>query len=262
MRANRGENPRELHRRILLEGASQAGLDGANAQKRFVEQFLGGLEYLNSKNDLSPDDNMTVKSKDIKNEYLKYQLNPKEIIALQQLRTEYVKGGGTLRQGKVYDYSTEGRTLTAGEQRSGKRGITTEQYERQKMRDLMKKAQILPSTFGTPSKLRELKHVSINAPDEKPVDNDRALRLYVNSRFGAARGGNLWGDKLDEITQLAKTRGVRVENTQTANGKIEFDISVENLLKLQHTHIGVQEQFNTAEKIADTARDKRALNQF
>jgi len=38
------------------------------------------------------------------------------------------------------------------------------------------------------------------------------LRLYIESRFGAAHGGNLWDDKLDEITQLAKARGVRVEN--------------------------------------------------
>ena len=59
--AKAGENPSDLHRRILLEAASQAGLDGTNEQKQFVERFLGGLKYTAETRDPSPGDDKTVK---------------------------------------------------------------------------------------------------------------------------------------------------------------------------------------------------------
>jgi len=259
--AKAGEDPIEVHRRILLEAASQAGLDGTDEQKRFVEQFIGGLKYTEKTVDPSPQNDKSVKSSDIKNEPFDYELSPQEIAALRQFQKDYRARGGTLRAGKVYDYSTEGRTLTAGEQRNGKRGITNEQYERWKMRDLMQKAQILPSTFGTPSKLRDLKHIAgVKMPNiAEMTREDRALLGYIEKTYG---GGNLWGDKLKEILDLSKQRGVRIENLMATDDTAEFDVSVENLLKLHHTYIGVQEQFNAAEKIANTARDKMALNQF
>lgn len=108
----------------MLEAASQAGLDGTDEQKHFVEQFIGGLKYKTV--DPSPQNDKSVKSSDIRNEPFDYELSPQEIAALRQFQKDYRARGGTLRAGKVYDYSTEGRTLTAGEQRSGKRGISAE----------------------------------------------------------------------------------------------------------------------------------------
>lgn len=225
-----GEDPRELHKRFLLEATSQAGLDGTDEQKQFVEKFLTGVRFATVKDDPSKDDGLSVKSSDIKGEYIKYQLNPQEINALHGLQASYRKNGGKLHAGKIYDTSTQGRTLTATEQRGGKRGITAEQYERWKMRDLYEKVQISPSSiFGTPSKLRDLKHVVLNVPEDGgQVDAERALRLYVRERYG----DRLLADSRDELVSIAKNRGIKVENLEpkNENGKIEFDISVENLL--------------------------------
>lgn len=261
VRSLEGESPRELHRRILLEAASQAGLDGTPQQKKFVEMFLGGLKY--REGDPSPQDDATVKPAEIKNQSFNYRLETEEIIALRQLQKDYAAQGGQFREGKVYDYSADGRTLTPSEKRNGRRGITAEQYEQWRLQDLMRKAQILPSGFGTPSRLRDLKHITLDAPrDGNPVTEDRALRLYIQSRFGAANGGNLWGDKLNEIFELAKSRGVRIENLDLENGKIGFDLSVENLLKLQHAYIGVQEKFNADMEIVNKTVDNLAHNRF
>ncbi|HEX8249216.1 MAG TPA: hypothetical protein VF599_13650, partial [Pyrinomonadaceae bacterium] len=261
VRSLEGESPRELHRRILLEAASQAGLDATPQQKKFVEMFLGGLKYRGS--DPSPQDDAIVKPAEIKNQSFNYRLETEEINALRQLQKEFAAQGGQFREGKVYDYSADGRTLTPGEKRNGRRGITAERYEQWRLQDLMRKAQILPSSFGTPSKLRDLKHITLDAPgDGKPVTEDRALRLYIQSRFDAANGGNLWGDKLNEIFELAKSRGVRIENLDLENGKIAFDLSVENLLKLQHAYIGVQEKFNADMEIVNKTVDNLAHNRF
>jgi hypothetical protein len=258
--AKAGEDPRQLHRRILLEASSQAGLDGTDEQKRFVEQFLGSLKYTEKAIDPSPQDDKTVRTADIKNESFKYELSDQETAALRQFQKDYRAKGGSLRAGKVYDNSSEGRTLTPSEQRSGKRGITAEQYERWQTREAFRQAQILPSVFGTPSRLQDLKRVSISVPaDVKTGDAERILSEYIDQRYG---GGNILGDKLNEIRDLAKLRGVKLENATVSNGKAEFDISVGDLLKLHHTYIGVQEQVNASEKIADTAREKMALNQF
>nr|MBA4185202.1 hypothetical protein [Acidobacteriota bacterium] len=257
-----GEDPRELHKRFLLEAASQAGLDGTDEQKQFVEKFLTGVRFATVKDDPSKDDGLSVKSSDIKGEYLNYKLNPQEINALHGLQASYRKNGGKLHAGKIYDTSTQGRTLTAAEQRGGKRGITAEQYERWKMRDLYEKAQITPSSiFGTPSKLRDLKHVVLNAPEDGgQVDTERALRLYVRERYG----DRLLADSREELVSIAKNRGIKVGNLEpkNENGKIEFDISVENLLKLHHAYIGVQEKVNAELDAAQKTIDGLAHNRF
>ena len=71
--AKAGEDPRELHRRILLEAASQAGLDRTDEQKRFVEQFIAGLKYTEETVDPSPQNDKSVKSSDVKNESFNYE---------------------------------------------------------------------------------------------------------------------------------------------------------------------------------------------
>lgn len=50
--------------------------------------------------------------------------------------------------------------------------------------------------------------------------------------------------------------------TSAVNGKIEFDISVESLLKLQHAYIGVQEKFNADMKIINETVDNLPHNRF
>ena len=255
-----GENPQELQKRLLLEAASRAGLDGTEEQKQFVNRYLTGISFVNAADDPSKNDDTKIKSADLKGEYFNYRLSKDEIESLRELQKSYQQNGGKLHAGKTYDNSTSGRTLTAAEMRSGKHGMTAEQFERWNTQEEYRKAHILPTAFSTPSKLNDLKHVVIDVPaDVKADDADGVLRSYIEQRYG---GGNLWGDKKADILQLAKQSGVKLENISVSGGKAEFNISVGSLLKLHQAYISVQENFNAAEKIAQTAQDKMALNQF
>jgi hypothetical protein len=148
---------------------------------------------------------------------------------------------------------------------AGNRNIDTAAAEREKLLRLLEDAQVIPSTFGTPSRLRDLRHVSVQIPDDgKEVTPDRALLNYIQQRYG---GGNLWGPDIQDILALAKLRGVSAENLQVQAGAggvrtAEFDISVENLLKLHHTYLGVQEKVNADIAIFEKVREENELNRF
>jgi hypothetical protein len=132
------------------------------------------------------------------------------------------------------------------------------------MEQLLRDARIVPSIFGTPSTLADLRHVSVEVPNNgREVTPDRALLNYIQQRYG---GGNLWGDNFNDILSLAKLRGVKAENlsVQSTDGRqiAEFDLSVENLLKLQHTYLGVQEKANADEELFKAVAEQNELNRF
>lgn len=259
-----GEDPVKLHQRFLLEAASEAGLDGTRQQKAFVEKYgQSGIEYLNKADDPSPKDGAALKSSEIKGGWGRYSLSPELRADLQRLQREYVEvDKGVLKPGKTYENTILGEPFSLARRGATPKNplVSQEAYERQRLQQLFRDAQ-LPETsiFGTPSKLRDLKHITLDAPaDGKPVDAERALRLYVQNRYG----DRLNSDSRDVLCDIAKGRGIKVENLAPQNGTVEFDLSVENLLKLHHAYIGVQEKVNAELEIAKNTIDNLAHNRF
>ena len=135
--------------------------------------------------------------------------------------------------------------------------------EQVKLNQLWKDAQIPESSsFGTPSKLRDLKHIS--AVEMQNISGlpaeDKALAGYIEQRYGDR--DNLWGDDKADILQIAKANGVKIENLSVSNGKADFDMSVESLLKLHIPYIGVQEKANITEAKVKELQNNSAFNQF
>lgn len=257
----KGEDPRELHRRNLMEAASEAGLDGTAQQTEFVEKYLkSGIRFADAEQDTSPDDDLNLKSKDLKGDWQTYELSRGEIADLKRLQGEYTAQGNQLKRGKTYENAAGGEIPILARRGSNRSTGSDAAYEQRKMRDLWEKAQIPESSiFGTPSKLKDLKHVSLDAPaDGGQVDAARALRLYVRERYG----DRLLADSRDALMTIAEKRGIKVENLAAGNGKIEFDISVENLLKMHHAYIGVQAKVNAELDAAQKTIDGLAHNRF
>ncbi len=135
--------------------------------------------------------------------------------------------------------------------------------EQIKLNQLFKDAQILEtSSFGTPSKLRDLKHISM--VEMQNISGlsaaDQALAGYIEQRY--ADRSNLYGDDKADILRIAKANGVKIENLNVSGGKADFDISVENLLKLHIAYIGVQEKANITQAQVKDLQNNSAYNQF
>ncbi len=143
-----------------------------------------------------------------------------------------------------------------------KNGRNTAQLQRAKLDKLLREAQVLPTSFGIPSKLTDTTHIVVTLPAGDALTADNALSAYIERRFG---GGNLWGPEKRDILNTAKLSGVKVENLKVSpsNSRIvEFDLNLESLLKLQKAYLDVQEKVNADVAVADKARDEMALNQF
>jgi hypothetical protein len=144
---------------------------------------------------------------------------------------------------------------------AGKNGVNAGNNQRANLDQLLNNAQVLNSVFGEPTKLTDLKHFDvkeINVPNYTKEDN--ALAALIEKKYG---GGNLWADKKAEILEIAKSNGVKVENLKSnGNGTVGFDLNVENVLKLQHAYIGVQENFNIDEAKVSETIDNLAHNKF
>ncbi|MGI8554869.1 MAG: hypothetical protein ACR2LT_00715 [Pyrinomonadaceae bacterium] len=261
----KNEDPRQLHRRYLMEAASEAGLDGTDQQKKFVENWLkSGMVFTDKSEDTSPDDNdLRVKSDDIENAWKTYGLSDKEINDLKRLQKEYKAQGGILKRGKTYENIPAGEAFAMARRgRTVSRPLSDARYEAQKMRELWERARI-PETsiFGTPSKLRDLKHISLDVPPDATAEQtDRILSAYIEKNYSDR--DNLWSDNKANILKIAKNNGVKIENLSVKNGKADFDMSVESLLKLHIAYIGVQEKANIIEAQVKEQQNNSAFNQF
>ena len=252
----KGEDPKQVHQRLLREAASRAGLDGTPQAEKFVEMYENyTLDYANPKQDRTPADGAAITAQDVVSETVPYILDKGQITALKNLQKEYLAADGKLHTGKNYQ--------TAPNADAGKQHKTREDYERQKLNQLIRDAQI-PTTFGTPTKLRDLKHITLELPDDQPVNNDRALRLYIQKNYGE---GNLQGDNIESILNSAKRAGVKVENLKVGDAansprQAEFDVSAENLLKLHTLYIGEQAKVNHEVELFDNATRDTVANRF
>jgi hypothetical protein len=255
VQAKAGEDPKELLRRILRQAASDAGLDGTAEQEEFVRMFENsGIQFRTAADDPSPGNGLDIRRDDLKGQTLNYELTD-EREALRRLQQRYESNGGTLHRGRDYT-AAGGNTL-------GRRQIVDNAaYERRRMEELLRDAQVLPSSFGTPSKLRDLRHVSVNLLNTTDYGGeDLALLSYIQKTYGYEQTG-LYGDKVREILSLAKSRGVRVENLRVGGGRADFDLSVENLLKLHHVFIGVREKFTADMEVVNDTVENLAHNRF
>ncbi len=253
--ARAGEDPLELHRRMLREAASRAGLDGTRAQETFVEKYAKfGIDFADPKDDPSPSDGLSVNAGEIKSKQASYTLQPDQIESLKSLQKDYVAAGGKLHHGQSYQSVPD---TVAARQANG-----NEAAQRDKLKGLLRDAQILPTSLGTPSKLEDLKHISVKLPEnlEAGLSNeDHALLAYLQKTYGS---GNLQGDNLKEILDLGKRNGVRAENVSTAGGQAEFDLSVENLLKLHTAYIAVQAKTNALVDLFQKTADNSVADSF
>lgn len=256
VQARPGEDPKELHRRILRQAASQAGLDGTAEQEEFVRMFENsGIKFRTAADDPSPGDGPRIRRDDLNGQAITYELTDEREV-LERLQRRYESNGGRLRDGR--DYASAGGAGTAARRQV----FDAAAYERRRMEELLRNAQILPSTFGTPSRLRDLRHVSVNLLNTTDYGGeDLALLSYIQKTYGYEQTG-LWGDKVREILSLAKARGVRVENLSVRGGTAEFDLSVENLLKLHHVFVGVRERFTADMGVVNSTVANLAHNRF
>jgi hypothetical protein len=256
VQARAGEDPKELLRRILRQAASEAGLDGTAEQEEFVRMFENsGIKFKTAADDPSPGNGLDIRRGDLTGQTLTYELTGEREV-LQRLQRRFESNGGRLRRGR--DYTAAG----GGGNVARRQVVDNAAYERRRMEELLRNAQILPSSFGTPSKLRDLRHVSVNLLNTDDYGGeDLALLSYIQKTYGYEQTG-LYGDKVREILSLAKERGVRVENLSVEGGRAEFDLSVENLLKLHHVFIGVREKFNADMEVVNSTVENLAHNRF
>lgn len=257
VQARPGEDPKELHRRILRQAASPAGLDGTAEQEEFVRMFENsGIKFRTVTDDPSPNNDLNIRRGDLQGQTLTYELTDEREV-LQRLQQRYESNGGTLHNGR--DYASAGGAGTVARRQEV---FDSAAYERRRMEELLRNAQILPSSFGTPSRLRDLRHISVNLLNTDDYSGeDLALLSYIQKTYGYEQSG-LYGDKVREILALAKARGVRVENLGVQGGRAEFDLSVENLLKLHHVFIGVREKFTADMEVVNSTVANLAHNRF
>lgn len=145
---------------------------------------------------------------------------------------------------------------------AGRTGYDAARQQQAKLNRLIRDAQVLPSSFGIPSKSTDLTHVALTLPAGSAPTADNALSAYIEKRFG---GGNLFGENKIAIQNAARQSGVRIENLKVSpnnNRVVEFDLNLESVLKLQKAYLDVQEKVNNDIAAADDVRDKMALNQF
>ena len=255
----KGDMPEKVVYRALIKAARLAGLP-PDEQKKFAAKFSNaGMSW--EVGDPDKTDGNKIKSSDYDKKIgqtATINLSKISIDELRNQRQEYIAGGG-----KLYSNREIPNQATANEKQAAKNGITAEQREQSKMRDLYEKAQILlTSIFGTPSKLRDLKHIS--AVEMQNISGlsaeDQALAGYIEQRY--ADRSNLYGDDKADILRIAKANGVKIENLGVSGGKADFDISVESLLKLHIAYIGVQEKANITEAQVKDLQNNSAYNQF
>ena len=70
------------------------------------------------------------------------------------------------------------------------------------------------------------------------------------------------GDNIKEILDLGKQNGVRAENLTVANGRAEFDLSTENLLKLHTAYVAVQAKTNALVDLYQKTADDSVASRF
>lgn len=256
----KGDNPKDFEVRALRMAAKKAGLPPVEREKFANANADGDFKF--DIGDPTPKDDNRAKTKDfalLTGRAVPYKLSNNQIADLKQRVENYVAGGGKLLGGKE-TAATKKTALPDGY--SSKDGIDRTNAQRAKFDRLLRDAQVLPTSFGIPSKLTDLKHISVTLPTGVAPTADNALSAYIEQRFG---GGNLFGqDKLD-ILNIAKLDGVHVENLKVNpnnDRSAEFDLSIESLLKLQKAYLGVQEKVNGDIDIADKAMREMALNQF
>ncbi len=255
----KGDTPEKVVYRALVKAARRAGLP-ASEQKKFAAKFTdAGMSW--EAGDPDKTDGNKIKSSDYDKKIgqtATINLSKINIDELRNQRQEYIASGG-----KLYSNREISNQAMANEKQAAKNGITAERREQFKMRDLYEKAQILPtSMFGTPSKLRDLKHISM--VEMQNISGlsaaDQALAGYIEQRY--ADRSNLYGDDKADILRIAKANGVKIENLNVSGGRADFDISVESLLKLHIAYLGVQEKANITQAQVKDLQNNSAYNQF
>lgn len=166
-------------------------------------------------------------------------------------------------QGKADEIKTQLETENRRQSRETRRDeLEAGRWQQAKLERLIREAQVLPSSFGIPSKLTDLTHVIVTLPEGVEASEDAALAAHIEKLYG---GGNLWGDAKQEILNAGKANGVRVENLKVSPNNsrvVEFDLTLESVLKLRKAYLDVQEKTNVTEALSEKIRDEMALNQF
>lgn len=208
---------------------------------RTGENDEGGLAYFN------PQTGKYVVSLRVENKLYRALAN-KAVEIKKEIRAE--------KESKTENFSTPNENI------NGRSGINQTDLQRAKLDKLLRDAEILPSSFGLPSDLKDLNHVVVTLPQGVAPNADNALAAYIEKRYG---NSNLFGQDKIDILNSAKQNGVKVENLQISPNNsrvVEFDLSVESLLKLQKSYLDVQYKLNKDVAIADKIKYEMALNQF
>ena len=191
---------------------------------------------------------------------IEYRADGKYRIQLDVKNPLYTKLSG--RAAQIRQQIKNEKQAQSGDAAASKKVFDAEQYNRAKLGKLLKNVDVLPSSFGIPSKLTDKTHVVLTLPEGTAPTDDSALTAYIEKRFG---GGNLFGDDKREILNAAKQSGVKVENLKVSpntNRVVGFDLDLESMLKLQKSYLDVQEKANNAIDAADKIKEQMALNQF
>ncbi len=252
VRVSKNESPKEIHKRFLLEATSEAGLDGTEQQRKFVERYVNSpLEFKFSKDDPSPKDSKKIKLGELERGTQSYVLNANQVKYLKALQNEFIAQGGKLRRGK--EYSLPQSTNNSESFNNG-------QIQKINLEQLARQAEVLTSKIGIPTDPNQLKPFFVNlsnAPNLSVQDN--ALFSLIKSAYG---GGNLKGHHFREILSLAKEAGVKVQNLRVSGNSARFDLSIADILRIKIARISVQEKANRVEKVYYDAMNNNEVSAF
>ena len=251
-----GESPVEIHRRFLLEAASQAGLDGTNQQTEFVAKYIGkSLDFANFADDPSKNDGAAVKQGELVKGTASYTLDNEQVKYLKQLQTQYVADGRKLRRGKSYSAPQPLASAQTNPKQFNAGAVV--KINLQKLAD---QAEVLTSKIGLPTDPNELKSFFVNLSNAPNLSReDDALLALIKSAYA---GGNLNITHFQEILSLAKEAGVKVQNLQVTGNSARFDLSAADVLKVKIARISVQEKANRVERIYRDAMNNNEISAF
>lgn len=141
-----------------------------------------------------------------------------------------------------------------------KRVYDNSALQAKKLRDLAEKAGIETTSVGQANRLDERRHFSVSVPSgTKNSDADTVLAALIEKEFGDRI---TFAENRDQILNIAKQSGVAPKNISVSGNRAEFDLTLEDTLKLKIAYNFIQDGLNRADAARLDFANNNMFSQF
>lgn len=160
------------------------------------------------------------------------------------------------RRGTKTDHLKNQPNETATE----KRIYDNSTLQAKKLRDLAEKAGVQTTSIGNPNRLDELRHFSVTIPNgTKTSDADVVLTALIEREFGDRI---TFAENRNQILNIAKQSGVTTKNISINGNRAEFDLTLEDTLKLKIAYNHIKDGLNRADAARLDVVNNNMFSQF